>query len=69
MLIERGPSEYVAVCEDCDVRSLPLSESREHALLRLMRSRWRVKTDHAVTHTWCPECHALPSIPLMKVAR
>ena len=68
MLIERGPNEYEAVCEDCDDRSLPLSESREHALLRLMRTRWRVKTEHEVTRTWCPGCHALPSIPRMKTA-
>jgi hypothetical protein len=69
MLIERSPNEYVAVCEDCDEPSLPMPESREHALLRLMRTRWRVKTDHHVTRTWCPSCHSLPSIPMMKVAR
>ena len=69
MLIERGPSEYVAVCEDCDEASLPIPESREHALLRLMRGRWRVKTDNHVTKTWCPSCHSLPSIPVMRAVR
>lgn len=69
MLIERGPSEYMAVCEDCDEASLPIPESREHAVLRLMRARWRVKSDDNVTKTWCPQCHSLPSIPIMKIAR
>jgi hypothetical protein len=69
MLIEGGPDEYVAVCEDCDERSLPIPESREHALLRLMRGHWRLKTEHHVTRTWCPTCYGLPSIPVMKIAR
>ena len=69
MLIERGPGEYVAVCEDCDEASLPIPESREHAVLRLMRSRWRIRTEDAVTRTWCPHCHLLPSIPAMRIAR
>ena len=67
MLIERGPSEFVAVCEECDERSLPVPESREHALLKLMRTRWRVKTENHVVRTWCPSCQSLPSIPVMKV--
>lgn len=69
MLVERGPDEYEAVCEDCDERSLPLPESREHALLRLMRAHWRVKTERQSTRTWCPSCCSLPSIPVMKIAR
>lgn len=71
MLIEREPGEFVAVCEDCDEASLPIPESREHALLRLMRGRWRVKTDshNQVTRTWCPTCYAFPSIPTMRVGR
>jgi hypothetical protein len=69
MLKQRGPSEYVAVCEDCDEASLPIPESREHAVLRLMRARWRVRTEDEVTRTWCPHCHSLPSIPALRSAR
>ena len=68
-MFERGPNEYVAVCEDCDQTSLPCPESREHAQLRLMRARWRVRSEDGVTKTWCPSCHAAPSIPVMRVAR
>jgi hypothetical protein len=69
MLVERGPREYVAKCEDCDEASPPMTESRELALLRLMRMRWRVRTEHRSTRTWCPSCHVAPSIPVMRTAR
>lgn len=69
MLVESGPNEYVARCEECDESSLPMPESREHALLRLMRMRWRIRTEHRATRTWCPHCHSAPSIPVMRTAR
>lgn len=70
MLTEHGANEFVAVCEECDERSAPIPDSRAHALLRLMRARWRLRTElGGVTRTWCPSCHATPSIPAMRSAR
>ena len=66
MLQERGPTEFVAICEDCEEPSISFLGSREMAVLRLMRSRWRVRTDTQGTRTWCPTCQTTPSIPIMK---
>jgi hypothetical protein len=69
MLIEVRPGEFVAACDDCEERSSPVEGSREVAILRLMRTRWRVRSEGGATHTWCPTCQTMPSIPALKVAR
>lgn len=68
MLIDRGRGEFVAVCEDCETASNPLGQTREIAILRLMRTRWRVRSGESVARTWCPCCQSSPSIPIIKVA-
>src|SRR5687768_12618396 len=61
MLIEQGHAAFVAICEDCEEPSSPIDASREVAVLRLMRARWRLKSfgDRA-TRTWCPSCQTVP---------
>jgi len=68
MLKEHRPGEYVAVCDACEEASAPFTGSREVALLRLMRSGWRLRTHDRTTQTWCPCCLTMPPIPSMKIA-
>jgi hypothetical protein len=69
MLIEQGHAAFVAICEDCEETSSPIGASREVAVLRLMRARWRLKSfgDRA-TRTWCPSCQTVPSVSTIRAA-
>lgn len=69
MLIEQRPGEFVATCEDCGEASAPIESSQEVAVLRLMRSRWRVRTSEGCRQTWCPSCQTASSIPALKIGR
>ena len=68
MLTEEAQGGLIAICDDCEATSLVLMESREIAILRLLRARWRVRTAEGVTHTRCPTCQTAPSVPAIKVA-
>jgi len=67
MLSEHGRAGYVAVCEECEETSSPIEATREVAVLRLMRARWRVRTDEGVTRTWCAACQTVPSVPNLRL--
>jgi hypothetical protein len=69
MLKKERATDYVAHCESCDEVSPPFVGSKELAVLRLMRLRWRVRTESGETHTWCPSCHTAPSIPPFRAER
>ena len=66
MLIEGRRGEVTAVCEICETKAAVM-ESREIAILRLMRTQWRVRTQNGLTRTWCPVCQTAPSVPVIKV--
>jgi hypothetical protein len=65
MLVERRPGEFSATCDTCEASS-GAEPSREHAILKLMRSGWRVRMEDGETRTWCAECQTSPSIPVVK---
>jgi len=67
-LIEGRRGDVTAMCEVCKMSSIAVMESREIAILRLMRSEWRVRTVSGVTYTWCPTCQTAPGVARKIVA-